>query len=73
MFGYAAWGWLLARYPASLVTPMALLVPVFGMAASAIVLGEPMPPWKLIATALVMTGLTINLLWPLISARLRHA
>ena len=26
LFGYAAWGWLLARYPAATVTPMALLV-----------------------------------------------
>lgn len=73
MFGYAAWGWLLARYPASLVTPMALLVPVFGMSASAIVLGEPMPAWKLIATALVMAGLALNLLWPQIASRMRRA
>ncbi|MCK7500411.1 MAG: hypothetical protein MZW92_66645 [Comamonadaceae bacterium] len=32
LFGYAAWGWLLARHPAATVAPMALLVPVFGMA-----------------------------------------
>ncbi len=69
MFGYAAWGWLLARHPASLVTPMALLVPVFGMASSALVLGEPMPGWKLVATALVMTGLALNLLWPVLRSR----
>lgn len=73
MFGYAAWGWLLARHPASIVTPMALLVPVFGMASSAIILGEPMPGWKLIATALVMTGLALNLLWPALRARLAGA
>lgn len=69
MFGYAAWGWLLARHPASIVTPMALLVPIFGMASSAFVLGEPMPGWKLIATALVMAGLALNLLWPVLRAR----
>ena len=62
MFGYAAWGWLLARYPAATVTPMALLVPVFGMAASSWWLGESFPLWKLIAMALVMGGLAINLL-----------
>ena len=62
LFGYAMWGWLLARYPAATVTPMALLVPVFGMAASSWWLGESMPAWKLIAMALVMAGLTINLL-----------
>ena len=64
LFGYAAWGWLLARHPAATITPMALLVPVFGMGASALWLGEPLPAWKLIAAALVMGGLTVNLLWP---------
>lgn len=64
MFGYAAWGWLLARHPAATVTPMALLVPVFGMSASALILGEGLPAWKLIAAALVLTGLAVNMLWP---------
>jgi O-acetylserine/cysteine efflux transporter len=64
LFGYAAWGWLLARHPAATITPMALLVPVFGMGASAIWLGEALPPWKLVAAALVMGGLAVNLLWP---------
>lgn len=62
LFGYAVWGWLLGRYPAATVTPMALLVPVFGMAASSWWLGESMPAWKFIAMALVMGGLAINLL-----------
>ena len=64
LFGYAAWGWLLARYPVATVTPMALLVPLFGLGASAAWLGEPLPAWKLLATALVMAGLALNLLWP---------
>lgn len=64
LFGYAAWGWLLARHPAATITPMALLVPVFGMAASSLWLGESLPPWKLIAAGLVMAGLALNLLWP---------
>jgi O-acetylserine/cysteine efflux transporter len=64
LFGYAAWGWLLARHPAATITPMALLVPVFGMGASALWLAEPLPAWKLIAAALVMAGLAVNLLWP---------
>lgn len=69
MFGYAAWGWLLARHPAATVTPMALLVPVFGIGASALLLGEPLPTWKLTAAALVMLGLATGLLWPRIVAR----
>jgi O-acetylserine/cysteine efflux transporter len=64
LFGYGVWAWLLARYPAATVAPMALLVPVFGMGASALVLGEGLPPWKLAAAALVIGGLALNLLWP---------
>lgn len=69
MFGYAAWGWLLARYPAATITPMALLVPVFGMGASALLLGEGLPAWKLIAAGLVLTGLAVNMLWPKVRGR----
>jgi O-acetylserine/cysteine efflux transporter len=64
LFGYAVWGWLLARHPAATITPMALLVPLFGMGASALWLAEPLPAWKLAAAALVMAGLALNLLWP---------
>lgn len=64
IFGYAAWGWLLSRYSAATITPMALLVPLFGMGSAAWWLGEPLPAWKLIAAALVMGGLALNLLWP---------
>jgi O-acetylserine/cysteine efflux transporter len=71
LFGYAAWGWLLARHPAATITPMALLVPVFGMGASALWLTEPLPAWKLLAAALVMAGLAVNLLWPRLRAALR--
>ena len=64
LFGYAAWGWLLSRHPAATVAPMALLVPVFGMAASALILAEGLPGWKLVAAALVLAGLALNLFWP---------
>lgn len=64
LFGFAAWAWLLSRHPAALVTPLALLVPVFGMGASALFLGEGLPPWKLIAAALVLGGLALNVFYP---------
>ncbi|WP_395636013.1 EamA family transporter [Sphingorhabdus sp.] len=64
MFGYGIWGWLLARHPAATVAPMALLVPIFGMGASALFLNEPLQSWKLLAAALVMGGLALSLLWP---------
>ena len=68
LFGYGAWAWLLARYPAASVTPLALLVPVFGMGASALWLREPMPGWKIGAALLVLGGLALNLLWPRLRA-----
>lgn len=64
MFGYGAWGWLLARHDATSVAPLALLVPVFGLSSSALVLGETLQPWKLAAFALVMVGLALGILWP---------
>lgn len=70
IFGYAAWGWLLSRYSAATITPMALLVPLFGMGCSAWWLGESLPPWKLGAAALVMAGLALNLLWPMLRQKL---
>jgi O-acetylserine/cysteine efflux transporter len=63
LFGYTCWAWLLSRYPAATVSPLSLLVPVFGFAASAALLGEPLPVWKLAATALIMAGLVINVFW----------
>ena len=70
LFGYVAWGWLLARHPAAMITPLALLVPVFGIGASALLLDESLPSWKLTAAALVMAGLALNLLWPRLRAAL---
>jgi len=64
LFGYGAWSWLLSRHAAATIVPMALLVPVFGMSCSALLLGEGLPPWKLAAAALVISGLAVNLLWP---------
>ena len=70
LFGYTAWGWLLARHPTATVAPMALLAPIFGMAAAAWWMAEPMPLWKLAAAGLIMSGLALNLLWPLARERL---
>ncbi len=58
---YSLWSWLLARHPASTIAPFTLLVPVFGMLSATMLLGEPLPRWKLQAAALVITGLALNL------------
>ena len=70
LFGYGVWNWLLARHPAATVTPLALLVPVFGMGASALSLGEALPGWKLGAGALVLGGLAVIVLWPRLQSKL---
>ncbi len=73
LFGYGVWNWLLARHPAATVTPLALLVPVFGMTASSLSLGEPLPAWKLAAGALVLCGLAVIVLWPRLRAALERS
>ncbi len=62
--GYTLWSWLLARHPASAITPFALLVPVFGMLSSALFLHEALPAWKLEAAGLVLIGLTVTVFGP---------
>lgn len=71
LFGYAAWGWLLSKHPAALVAPAPLLVPIFGMGASAYFLEESLPTWKLAAAGLVIAGLVLNLFWPSLQAGIR--
>ena len=73
LFGYGVWNWLLARHPAATITPVALLIPVFGMSASALSLGEPLPAWKLGAGALVLCGLAVIVLWPRLRAALARS
>jgi O-acetylserine/cysteine efflux transporter len=65
LFGFAAWAWLLGRYPAATISPLSLMVPVFGMGGSALWLGEALTAWKLEAAALLLAGLALNTLWPM--------
>jgi len=60
LFGYGLWAWLLSRHSAATVTPLALLVPVFGMGAATIILDESLPAWKLSAAGLVLAGLVVS-------------
>jgi len=54
---YLAWFWLLARYPASELSVFSFLTPLFGLAASALVLGERVGPALALAMALVAAGI----------------
>jgi O-acetylserine/cysteine efflux transporter len=60
--GFAIWSFLLRRYPASQVTPFALAVPVSGLLAGWLLLGEALTPLGWLACALVFGGLAINVL-----------
>lgn len=61
LVGFTVWGKMLARYPASVIAPFSLLVPVFGMLSASLLLDESYPLWKLSATLLVLAGLCLNL------------
>ncbi|WP_370681977.1 EamA family transporter [Comamonas sp. GB3 AK4-5] len=56
---YALWSKLLQLYPATQVAPFTLLVPVLTILSSAVVLDEPLLPWKLAAAALVLAGVLV--------------
>ena len=62
LFGYGVWARLLARYPAATVTPFALLVPVVGMIAGALIFREPLGGIELAGGVLVMAGLALSVL-----------
>ena len=58
--GYALWGKLLSKYPAGMVSPFALLVPIIGMSSAALLLGEEFSLWQLLGALLVMAGLVVH-------------
>jgi O-acetylserine/cysteine efflux transporter len=58
--GYGLWAKLLFRYPAAVVSPFALLVPVVGMSSAAILLGEAFSLQQLIGALLMMAGLAVH-------------
>lgn len=57
--GYACWFGALARLPASIAAIGTLLVPVIGVVASAVTLGEPLGPSQIGALALTATGVAM--------------
>ena len=57
ILGYGLWTRLLTRHPANRVAPFSLGVPVVGMAAGMLVLGEVVTPWQWAGTAFVVSAL----------------
>jgi O-acetylserine/cysteine efflux transporter len=60
LLGYGGWSWLLRRHPTPMVAPFTLLVPVFGLASAAIVLGEDLRPTSWPGIVLVFLGLALT-------------
>ena len=56
----AIWSWLLSRYEAAAIAPYALLVPVFGLASGALVLGERPGPLVLAGSVIIIVALALN-------------
>jgi O-acetylserine/cysteine efflux transporter len=61
LFGYWIWNSLLKKYPVSMVAPLSLLVPIFGMLGSMLVFGEHIGATKLLAMLFIVLGLTTGL------------
>ncbi|MDR3454990.1 MAG: EamA family transporter [Rhodoferax sp.] len=55
--GYGLWTGLLKRHPANRVAPFGLAVPVVGLAAGMLVLGESVTTWQWAGIALVVAAL----------------
>ncbi len=60
IMGYGLWGYLLSKYPTSIIAPLTLLVPVVGLITAAIFLGEHLSINQMLATAVIISGLVIN-------------
>lgn len=69
LFGYAVFNNLLRRYPTSVVAPLTLLVPFFGLAGSMLIFGERLTWLKVAAVALMVLGLSVNQFWPRLRRR----
>ena len=62
LVGYSLWTGLLKRHPANRVAPFSLGVPVVGIAAGMLVLGEHITPWQWAGIALVVCALVCVML-----------
>jgi O-acetylserine/cysteine efflux transporter len=64
LVGFASWARLMHRYPTSLISPFALLIPVSGLASGALFLGESLAPLQAVGALLVFAGLVENVYGP---------
>ena len=60
LLGYTIWGHLLKKYPATIVAPFSLLVPVFGISFAYYTINEMLTPTSILGSLLVIFGLIVN-------------
>jgi O-acetylserine/cysteine efflux transporter len=71
LFGYGLWSLLLSRYPANIVAPFTLLVPITGIGSAALLLGETISGIEVFGSGLVFAGLLLNVFAPRLRKRPR--
>jgi O-acetylserine/cysteine efflux transporter len=59
VLGSGIWTWLMARHPAGTVAPFSMLVPVVGMSAAWLVLGETVSAGEVVGAVLVVAGVLV--------------
>jgi O-acetylserine/cysteine efflux transporter len=59
LVGYGIWNTLLSRHPVAKVTPFAMLVPVFGMAAAAVAFDERPNALELTGGLVLLAGVAV--------------
>lgn len=64
LVGYTVWNGLLGRYPAGTVAPFTLLVPVVGLLAGWLLLGEQIRPATVGGGVLLLTGVAVVVAGP---------
>lgn len=64
ILGFGIWSYLLKRYPAGLIAPFSLLVPVAGMGFAYLLIGELITSIEVAGSLLVFAGLLLNVVGP---------
>jgi drug/metabolite transporter (DMT)-like permease len=66
LLGYWIWNRILSKYPLSTVSPLTLLVPIFGLLGGVLFYNEQVESTKIISCLLILTGLMIGIVNPVV-------
>ncbi len=68
---YGAWTWLLKRHPANRIAPFSLGIPIIGLAAGMLLMGESVTRWQWLGSACIVSALAVVIFLPGWLGRLR--